>query len=67
MHLLRRFYFALFILFNHGIDDIGLMSGGDLLADEFPNFWRAQITEYSEAEVATAAFEIMKQNGGYLE
>ena len=43
VHLLGGFEFALFVLFDHGIDDVGLMSGGDLLADEVPDFGGALV------------------------
>jgi len=40
VHLPRGFQFVLFVLFDHRINDIGLMSGGNLLADEVPDFGR---------------------------
>ena len=38
VHLDRGFQFGLFVLLDHRIDDVDLMSGGDLLAHEFPDF-----------------------------
>src|SRR5208337_3688667 len=47
VHLLGGLHFALFcfrwVLFDHRINDVGLMSGGDLLADEVPDFGRALV------------------------
>ena len=38
VHLDRGFQLALFVLLDHRIDDVRLMSGGDLLAHELPDF-----------------------------
>src|SRR5215813_13856865 len=42
-HLLRSLKFTLFVFFDYWIDDICLMSGSKLLANEFPDLRRAFI------------------------
>ena len=43
VHLLGSFQFAFFVLLNYRINDVSLMSCGDLLANEIPNFGRALV------------------------
>ena len=43
MHLLGRFQFALFVFFDHGIDNVGLMASGNFAAHELPHVSRALV------------------------
>ena len=43
VHLECSLQFALLVFFDDGVDDVSLMSGGDLLAHEVPDFSRALV------------------------
>src|ERR1035437_6101219 len=43
VHLLGSLQFALFVFFDHRINNVGLMPRTDLLADKVPNFGRALV------------------------
>ncbi len=46
-HLLSGLQFAFFILFDDWIDDVGLMTGSDLFAEEIPYFQGALVGDVS--------------------
>ena len=43
VHFVGGFERVFFVLFDHGIDDVGLVSGGYLLAHKLPDFIRPVI------------------------
>ncbi len=50
-------------LFDHGIDDVGLMSGSNLLAHEFPDFVGALVADQARGDGRASGRQLVEHAG----